>query len=75
MTIKKLAESVAEAIGFEGEIIWDHSKHDGTPKKQLSVVNLKNLGWSSSISLEIGLKDTCYLYENLTKSDSAELRS
>ena len=75
LTIKKLAESVAEAIGFEGEIIWDHSKHDGTPKKQLSVVNLKNLGWSSSISLEIGLKDTCYLYEHLTKSDSAELRS
>ena len=75
LTIKALAESITNTIGFEGEIVWDESKPDGTPKKQLSVVNIKNLGWSSRIPLEIGLKDTCSLYKNLAASACAELRS
>ena len=75
LTIKELAESIADVIGFEGQIIWDKSKPDGTPKKQLSVNNFTNLGWSSRIRLEEGLKDTCFLYKRLIDSPSAELRS
>ena len=75
LTIKELAESIANAMGFEGEILWDKSKPDGTPKKQLSVTNFKNLGWSSRISLGVGLEDTCSLYKKLTNSVRKELRS
>ena len=54
-TIKQLAEQVAAATGFVGEIQWDTSKPDGTPKKQLDVSRLKALGWSAQIPLDQGL--------------------
>lgn len=58
LTIRQLAEAVAEATGFTGEIVWDSSKPDGTPRKQLDVSRLKSLGWSASISLDVGLAST-----------------
>jgi len=45
LTICQLAEAVAAATGFRGEIHWDASKPDGTPKKQLDVSKLAALGW------------------------------
>jgi GDP-L-fucose synthase len=58
LTIRELAEQVARATGFQGEIVWDASKPDGTPKKQLDVSRLAALGCRASISLEEGLAST-----------------
>jgi GDP-L-fucose synthase len=56
LTIRELAEAVAAATGFQGEIHWDSSKPDGTPKKQLDVSRLANLGWQAGIPLADGLQ-------------------
>lgn len=58
LTIRELAESVAEATGYQGKIIWDTTKPDGTYKKQLDVSRIQKLGWSNSISLKEGLLTT-----------------
>jgi len=58
LTIRELAEQVAEATGYEGVIIWDTSKPDGTPKKQLDVSRLAALGWQARIPLAEGLAST-----------------
>ena len=55
LTIRALAEAVAKATGYRGEILWDSSKSDGTPKKQLDVSRLQMMGWTASIPLEQGL--------------------
>jgi GDP-L-fucose synthase len=62
LTIKELAEAVAEATGFRGEICWDSSKPDGTPKKQLDVTRLAELGWRARIPLNEGLRNTVQLF-------------
>jgi GDP-L-fucose synthase len=56
--ITELAELVREITGFRGEIRWDTSKPDGTPKKLLDVSKLNSLGWSASTSLREGIKKT-----------------
>jgi len=53
-----LAKIIADLIKYDGEILWDTSKPDGTPKKQLDVSRINNLGWYSKIDLESGLRDT-----------------
>ncbi len=62
LTIRELAEAVATATGFQGEIRWDASKPDGTPKKQLDVSRLAALGWRARIPLAEGLTSTVALY-------------
>jgi GDP-L-fucose synthase len=62
LTIRQLAEAVAEATGFQGEIHWDASKPDGTPKKQLDVSRLAALGWRARIPLAEGLRSTVALF-------------
>ena len=58
LSIRQLAEAVAEATGYPGEILWDASKPDGTPKKQLDVSRLAELGWRARIPLAEGLAST-----------------
>lgn len=58
MTIKELAHLVAQIVGFSGEIRWDPSKPDGTPRKLLDVSRLQALGWSPEVSLEEGVRQT-----------------
>lgn len=58
LSIRDLAERVAAATGFHGQIHWDASKPDGTMKKQLDVRRLTQLGWRSRISLVDGLRST-----------------
>ena len=58
ISIKDLAKKIAKATNFKGEILWDLSKPDGTPKKQLDIVNIKELGWSPTIDLDTGIKAT-----------------
>jgi len=55
-SIKDLSEMVRKTVGYEGKIIWDTEKPDGTPRKLLDVSKLNSLGWTPSISLEEGIK-------------------
>jgi GDP-L-fucose synthase len=63
-TIKEIAETVAAAVGFEGETVWDTSKPDGTPRKLLDVGLLHSLGWSARTSLSDGITATVTWYRN-----------
>ena len=56
VTIKELAELVSETVGFQGSIVWDSSKPDGTPRKLMDVSKLNNMGWRHSIELKDGLR-------------------
>ena len=58
LSIRELAQAVAAATGFAGEINWDSSKPDGTPRKQLDVSRLAALGWRAHIPLAEGLAST-----------------
>ena len=60
--IRDLAYLVAKKIGYEGDILWDSSKPDGTPRKLLDISRLSNLGWKPSISLEDGIEETINFY-------------
>jgi GDP-L-fucose synthase len=55
-TIRELAERVRNVVGFRGEIEWDASKPDGTPRKLLDISRMKALGWSPRTSLETGIR-------------------
>ena len=69
LTIKELAEQIAAVVGFEGTIEWDTSKPDGTPKKQLEVSRMKELGWNAQIPLAEGLPAA---YGDLLKGEAAQ---
>jgi GDP-L-fucose synthase len=69
LTIRQLAEAVAGATGYQGEIVWDISKPDGTPKKQLDVSRLQALGWQAQIPLANGLNSTVALFREDMKSN------
>lgn len=56
ITIKELAETIKKIVGYEGEIIWDTNRPDGTPRKLMDVNKLSGLGWKYSIELEEGIK-------------------
>jgi GDP-L-fucose synthase len=58
VTIKELAELICKVVGYTGELSFDTSKPDGTPRKLLDVSKLNALGWQANIELEAGLKDT-----------------
>lgn len=57
-TIKELAEKIQTIVGFEGEVRWDESKPDGTPRKLLDVSRLNTMGWQAAIGLDQGLRHT-----------------
>jgi GDP-L-fucose synthase len=63
LSIKDLAEKVAAAAGFAGEIEWDSSKPDGTPRKVLDVSRVKALGWKPTITLDEGIASTIAWYK------------
>ncbi len=63
--IAELAELIARVVGFEGELAFDRTKPDGTPRKLLDVSRLHALGWRHSIELEEGIRST---YEWFLKS-------
>ncbi len=54
-TIRELAEVTQEVVGFDGQIEWDHTKPDGTPRKLLDVTRLDALGWKPSVGLAEGI--------------------
>jgi GDP-L-fucose synthase len=58
LTILELAESVKQAVGFEGEIVTDPNRPDGTPRKLMSAAKLRAMGWIPSIPLADGIVST-----------------
>ena len=57
-TIRELANTIARAVGYQGDILWDTSKPDGTPRKLLDVSLLERLGWQYSVELDEGIERT-----------------
>ncbi len=64
VTIKELAQLVSDAVGYEGETLWDSDKPNGTPQKLLDVSLLADHGWTSQIDLRQGLADTVNWYRS-----------
>src|SRR6266516_3325662 len=58
ISIRELAELVCEVVGFDGELAWDTTKPDGTPRKLLDVSKIRALGWKPAIPLRDGIKRT-----------------
>ena len=66
ITIKELATTIADVVGYKGDICWDTSKPNGTPRKVLNVDKIKSLGWEPKVRLREGIQKTYLLYmENL----------
>jgi GDP-L-fucose synthase len=58
ISIRDLAELICDVVGFDGDLTWDATKPDGTPRKLLDVTKLRALGWEPSISLRDGIAKT-----------------
>jgi len=56
-TIKEIADTIRNVVGYEGEIVWDTTKPNGTPKRLMDSTKMTNLGWKPKISLKDGLKN------------------
>ena len=70
VTIAELAALVKEVVGFEGELLFDADKPEGTPRKLLDVKRLNNMGWQANISLKEGLENAYNWYlENIQDFD------
>ena len=69
ITIKALAELVKKTVGFRGDIVWNSSMPDGTPRKLLNVDKLHNIGWTEKVSLEEGIKREYDWYKEQDEKD------
>jgi len=67
VTIREMAETMKEVVGFKGNLTFDTTKPDGSPRKLIDVSRLSNMGWKYSIDLEDGLKKTYKWYFNQDK--------
>lgn len=63
LSIRELAQRIAKSARFKGEIKWDPSKPDGTPRKLLDISRLKALGWAPKVSLDEGIQETIQYFE------------
>ena len=70
--IRQIAEIISKKCGFDGDIEWDLSKPDGTPKKQLDISKIRSLGWEPKTSFDEGLNITIQNYKYLKNKN--ELR-
>ncbi|AMK75668.1 MULTISPECIES: GDP-L-fucose synthase [Methylomonas] len=58
VTVRELAETIQDVVGYQGQISWDSTKPDGTPRKLMDISKLKSLGWQPKIALKEGLDRT-----------------
>jgi len=58
LTIRELASIVARVVGYEGPVVWDDSRPDGTPRKLMDVGRITSLGWAPQVGLEDGIRLT-----------------
>ena len=76
ITIKELAETIQGVVGYKGNILWDKSKPDGTPRKLLDVSKMRDLGWSYSTELNEGIEKTYqWFLENIKDLKQIKLES
>ncbi|MGH8615901.1 MAG: GDP-L-fucose synthase [Gammaproteobacteria bacterium] len=75
ISISDLALLVKRVVGYEGEIVYDHTKPDGTPRKLVDATKIFNLGWRPQISLEEGIRQTYAWYVSTLGSISEEQRA
>ena len=68
VTIREIAQTIAEIVGYEGETMWDTSKPDGTPQKLLDISKLAEIGWRAKTSLDEGLRRTIEWYRENRES-------
>jgi len=68
VTIKELSETIKDVVGFKGDLVWDTSKPDGTPRKLMDVSVINSLGWKHKIDLRQGIE---MVYENFKKLEIA----
>ncbi len=68
VTIKELAETIAEVVGYEGKIVWDTTKPDGTPRKLMNVNRIHDTGWKHKIDLREGIE---MVYRDFSASELA----
>lgn len=74
IAIKELAETIQKAVGHQGEIIWDSSKPDGTPRKLMDVSKMNAMGWTYSTELNEGIERTYkWFLENINKFREVKL--
>ena len=64
VTIREMAETMRQVVGFKGKLIFDITKPDGAPRKLIDVRRLKRMGWKYSIDLKDGLRETYRWYVN-----------
>lgn len=72
-SIRKIAELVKGVVGFEGELVFDASKPDGTPRKIMDVSRLRDIGWSAKVALEEGIRLTYPIF--LAEQSEGNLRA
>jgi len=75
VTIRELALTVMDVVGFQGEIIFDSSKPDGTPRKLLNVDKMRDLGWVAKTSLRDGIQAAYADYLNANSRHNRKLES
>ena len=74
LTIKEISDIVKKVVGFQGEVVWDDSKPDGTPRKLLDITKLKNLGYESQMDLKTGITNTYDWFKRELVSSKSDLR-
>jgi len=74
LTIKEISDIVKNVVGFQGEVVWDDSKPDGTPRKLLDITKLKNLGYESYMDLKTGITNTYDWFKRELVSSKSDLR-
>lgn len=63
-SIKELANTIKDIVGFKGSLVFDKSKPDGAPRKLLDISRIKKLGWSPKVDPETGIRRTCEWYQS-----------
>ena len=74
LNIKEISEIVKEVVGFQGEVVWDKSKPDGTPRKLLDITKLIDLGYQPREDLQTGITKTYDWFKREIKSSKSDLR-
>jgi GDP-L-fucose synthase len=64
ITIKQAVETVCEVVGYQGNVVWDDSKPDGTPRKVMDSSRILKMGWKPNVKLLDGLEKTYYWFKN-----------
>ena len=73
ISIQSLAEKIANTVGYKGEIIWDKSKPDGTPRKKLDTQRINNFGWHAKTDLDQGLYKTFESFKSELKNNTIRI--